>query len=143
MTRRTLAALAGAALVAALVLVGIGRWEAAHRADVQNAGMQRVLDAVGPLDSPSLKAFRFLRSFQCLLYERNGNPVALELCFDETGRLVEAIDRRGSGDPTISSLRDDPGRATIRADRREVDRLLIRTGVPPRLIAAVHAGFAD
>jgi hypothetical protein len=125
-----------------VALVLVGRWERDHRADEQNAGMQRVLDAVGPLDDPSLKAFRFLRSFQCLLYERNGFELALELCVDEQGRLVEAIDRR-AGEPEISSLRDDPGRATIRRARAVVDRLLIREGVPPRLIDAVHVGFAD
>jgi len=36
---------------------------------------------------------------------------------------VEAIDRR-SGTPRIASLREDPGAATVRVDRGEVDRLL-------------------
>jgi hypothetical protein len=138
-SRRVAVALALATVAVSVLLVAVGRWEAAGRADEQNAGMRRVLAAVGPLDSPSLKAFRYLTSFQCLLYERNGNPVALELCVDERGRVVEAIDRRGSGDPEISSLRDDPGRSTVRVDRAEVDRLLVKEGVPQRLIDFVHA----
>jgi hypothetical protein len=134
---RRLAGWALAALAVAALLVAIGRWERGRRADDQIAGMRRVLAAVGPLDSKSLSAFRYLTNFQCLLYERNGNPVALELCVDAQGRLVEAIDRR-SGEPKISSLRDDPTRSTIRLDRAEVDRLLMREGVPRRLIDAVH-----
>jgi hypothetical protein len=133
--RRSTAAVAVLAVVtAAAVLVAIGRWEAAHRADVQNAGIRRVLGAVGTLDSPSLSAFRYLKNFQCLLYRRNGNRVALELCVDRSGRVVEAIDRRGSGDPKISSLRDDPGRATTVVNRDEVDRLLVKMGVPAWLV---------
>lgn len=100
--------------------------------------MRTVLTAVGGLDSPGLSAFRYLSSFQCLLYERRANPVALEVCFDADGRLVEAIDRRGD-EPDIWSLRDDPMRSTIRVDRLLVDKLLVRMGVPPRLIRQAHA----
>lgn len=131
-------AIAIACVLGAAVLVGIGRWERTNRADEELAGMRRVQAAVGPLDNPTLSAFRYLGSFQCLLYKRDGNEVALELCFKEDGRLLEAIDRRGDGDPKIYSLRDDPAKATIRADRAEVDRLLIRMGVPPRLIETIH-----
>jgi hypothetical protein len=113
-------------LVAAVVLaalVPIGRWERSRRADEQNRGMRTVVSAVGPLDSPSLSAFRRNQTFDCLLYRRDGNPFALELCVDQQARLVEAIDRRGD-EPEIWSLRDDPARATISVDRRLVDRLL-------------------
>ena len=126
-----------AAVLAAALLVAVGRWERSHRAEEQVEGMRTVLAAVGPLDSPALKAFRYLEQFQCLLYERAGNPVALELCFDPRGRLVEAIDRRGD-EPEIWSLRDDPARSTIVADRAEVERLLRRTGVPERLLDKVR-----
>jgi hypothetical protein len=138
MSRRVAAAVL-AALVVAAALVAIGRWERAHRADEQVAGMRRVLERVGPLASPRLSAFRYLKTFQCLLYERSGNPVALELCFAADGRLIEAIDRTGDDRPRIWSLRDDPSRSTIRVDRAEVDRLLVRMGVPARLIEAAHA----
>lgn len=127
-----------AALALAALLVAVGRWERGHRADEQMEGMRRVLATVGPLDSPGLSAFRYLSNFQCLLYRRDGNRVALELCFDIDGRLIEAIDRR-SGDPEIWSLRDDPTRSSIRVGRAEVDRLLIRMGVPRRLIDFLHA----
>jgi hypothetical protein len=113
-----------------LALVPVGRWERSRRADEQVRGMAQVLAAVGPLESDRLKAFRYLANFQCLLYQRGANPFALELCVDRRGRLVEAIDRRG-GEPAIWSLRDDPTRTTIYLDRREVDTLLHRMGVPP------------
>lgn len=100
--------------------------------------MRTVVAAVGPLDNPSLSAFRYLSNFQCLVYRRGADPVALELCVDARGRLVEAIDRR-SRERKIWSLRDDPTRSTILLDRAEVDRLLVRMGVPPRLIAEAHS----
>jgi hypothetical protein len=130
--RRTLVAGFVAALLVLLALVPVGRWERSERADEQVHGMARVLAAVGPLDSPSLKAFRYLSEFQCLVYRRGANDFALELCVDKRGRLVEAIDRRsGDSEPEIWSLRDDPTRSTIYLDRREVDTLLHRMGVPP------------
>lgn len=131
-----------AALVLAGALVALGRWERAHRADDQNAGMRSVLADVGPLASPSLSAFRYLATFQCLLYRRAGDRVGLEVCFDARGRLIEAIDRTGPGRPKIWSLRDDRERSTIRVDRAEVDRLLLRMGVPQRLIDAAQAEAA-
>ena len=142
MTRRRLASLVLAVVAVAALLVAIGRWERSHRAEEQSAGMARVLAAVGRLDNPSLSAFRYLTSFQCLLYRRDGNRVALELCVDVRGRVVEAIDRR-SGEPRIWSLRDDPTRSTVRVDRATVDRLLIRMGVPQRLIDQAHARGAS
>ena len=132
MTRRSAWALAGAAVIVALLVV-IGRWERANRVDRQVAGMRTVVSAVGPIDSPSLHGFRVLANFDCLVYRRDENPYALELCVDDEGRLVEAIDRR-SGDPRIWSLRDDRTRARLRLDRREVDALLRRMGVPDRLL---------
>jgi hypothetical protein len=110
-----------AALVA---LIPVGRWERSRRARDQVAGMRGVVAAVGPLDSRSLDAFRHFQQFDCLLYKRGRNPFALELCVDPAGRVIETIDRRGSGDPKIWSLRDDPTRSTLRVDRAEVDRLL-------------------
>ena len=118
-----------AAALALLALVAIGVWERGHRADSEVAGMRGVLRAVGPLDNPSLTAFRYFNDFQCLVYRRSGLRLALEVCFDGDGRLIEAIDRR-SGDAKIWSLRDDPKRSTIRVNRVEVDRLLERMGVP-------------
>jgi hypothetical protein len=138
---RRIGLVAVAAVAIAVVLVVVGRWERSHRAHVQNAGMRRVLGEVGPLDNPTLHDFRFLSSFQCLLYTRGKNPFALEICADPQGRVVETIDRRGNG-PKIWSLRDDPTRSTVRIDRREFDKLLVELGVPPRLIRIAHGQTA-
>ncbi len=132
MRRRPLA-LAAVSVAAIVALIPIGRWERQHRADVEMRGMRRVLATVGPLNSPSLKGFRVLANFDCLVYRRGKNLYALEVCADDEGRVVETIDRR-TGDPKISSLRDDPSSSEIRVDRREFDRLLVMMGVPPRLL---------
>ena len=130
MSRGRLVVIVVASLAVLLALVPIGRWERSQRADEEVRGMERVLAAVGPLESDSLKGFRYLENFQCLLYRRGRNDFALELCVDKRGRLVEAIDRR-SGEPEIWSLRDDPTRSTIYLDRLAIDTLLHRMGVPP------------
>jgi hypothetical protein len=138
MRRRSVVAAAAGAL-ALLGLVPVGIWERGHRAEVEIEGMRGVLTAVGPLDSPSLTAFRYFNTFQCLVYRRERIRLALELCFDGDGRLIEAIDRR-SGEPRIWSLRDDPTRSTIRVDRAEVDRLLMRMGVPKGYLPTGYEG---
>jgi hypothetical protein len=116
------------AIVLLGVLVVVGRWEGRRHADKQNAKILRIREAVGRLDRPRPTGFRILNPFTCLTYGRGGNRYALELCVDGAGRVVEAIDRR-SGTPRIGSLREDPGAATVRVDRREVDRLLASFGV--------------
>jgi hypothetical protein len=118
-------------LAASLVVVGLafaGNWERDRRADEEVRGMAQVLALVGPLDGPTLNAFRYFQDFQCLAYRRDRNRLALELCVDAEGRVVEAIDRR-SGEPKIWSLRDDPTRSNVLVDRGEVDRLLDRMTV--------------
>ena len=110
--------------IASLVLlVVVGRWEGRRHAGKENAKILRIREAVGRLDRPRPTGFRILNPFTCLTYRRGGNKYALELCVDGAGRVVEAIDRR-SGTPRIASLREDPGAATVRVDRGEVDRLL-------------------
>jgi hypothetical protein len=113
---------AGAILLLGLLVV-VGRWEGRRHADEQNAKILRIREAVGRLDRPHPTGFRILNPFTCLTYGRGGKKYALELCVDGAGRVVEAIDRR-SGTPRIASLREDPGAATVRVDRAEVDRLL-------------------
>jgi hypothetical protein len=137
LSRRRLGALALATLAVLAVLVLVGRWEGDRRADEQIRGMRGVLEDIGPLDQPRLEAFRYLENFQCLAYRRGSHPLALEVCVDEDGRVIETIDRRHAT-PRIWSLRDDRSRSTVRVDRAEVDRLLVRMGVPPRLIKAAH-----
>jgi hypothetical protein len=123
--------LALAALAALAVLVIVGRWEGRRHARSELAGMRTTLAAVGPLDNPTLSAYRIDidSRFDCLIYKRGSNRLALELCFDRAGRLVETIDRR-SGSPKISSLREEPTASTIRVDWAEVVRLLKRLGAP-------------
>ena len=126
--RRPAALAAVAAGVAALaVLVVVGRHEGSRHAREENHKIKQIRRLVGPLDSPSLDAFRLLPQFSCLLYKRRGNRFALELCVDAQGRVVEAIDRRGRT-PRIGSLREAPQDATVRVDRAEVDRLLRKLG---------------
>ena len=126
MSRRA-ALVASAAVAALVVLVLVGRHEGGRHADEENRGIERIRRLVGPLDSPPPDMYRLLPKFSCLLWRRDANRLALELCFDREGRVVEAIDRR-SGTPRISSLREDPSAATVRVDRAEVDRLLQKLG---------------
>jgi hypothetical protein len=133
MSGRRLLAAGVAVVLVLLLLIPVGRWERQRRADDEIRGMRSVVAAVGSLDSPTLKGFRVLAGFDCLLYERGDYDFALELCVDDEGRVVEAIDRR-SGDPKIWSLRDDPTSSDVRVDRLAVNRLLLRMGVPERLL---------
>lgn len=123
MSWRQRSALVAAGLVVLGALVPVGRWERAQAAREENASMRRTLALVGPLDSPSLSGYRVLPAFDCLTYRRGTNEFALELCFDSAGSLVETIDRR-TVTRRISSLREDPARATIRVDPVEIRRLL-------------------
>jgi hypothetical protein len=111
----------GVLVVAALA----GRWEKESWVDAEQRGMERVVHLVGPLDQRSLIGFRVLPQFDCLVYRRGTELLALELCVDRTGHLIEAIDRRG-GARRYYDLESDPGVASIRIDRGEVDRLLAK-----------------
>lgn len=124
-------ALTGAAIAVGVVaLIPVGRWEAARHAEEENRAIARVLAAIGALDNgPS--GYRRLSIFDCLTYRRGANDYALEVCVDADGRVVEAFDRR-RGEPRISSLREDPGRATNRVQRALVDRLLRQMHAPQR-----------
>lgn len=119
-------ALVGVLLVAA-ALVAVGRWEGSREATREMHGFRIVQSLVGPLDSRSLSGFRILSGFDCLTYRRGSNPLALELCVDGSGRVVEAIDRR-TYDRRIWSLTFDPSASTDRVDQAEVARLLRKMG---------------
>jgi hypothetical protein len=127
--RPAVIAAVAAAIAVLAVLVVVGRHEGTRHARQENRKIAEIRRLVGPLDSPSLDAFRLLPQFSCLLYKRRGNRFALELCVDGQGRVVEAIDRRGRT-PRIASLREAPQDATVRVDRGEVDRLLRKLGAP-------------
>jgi hypothetical protein len=125
--RRRLAVVALAGVAVLIALVPLGRWE--HRRELRDTirGMERVRAAVGTLDSKSLFGYRVLPIFDCLVYRRGPNPYALELCADGTGRVVEAIDRRGRT-PRFYSLRAEPSASTVRVSAAEVKRLLRKMG---------------
>jgi hypothetical protein len=118
---------AGVVVAAGVVLVVVGRLERSSQATREVDGFHIVQRLIGPLDSSSLSGFRVSPGFDCLTYRRGTNPVALELCVDPTGRVVEAIDRRQFV-RRIWSLRFDPSASTDRVDRAEVDRLLRKMG---------------
>jgi hypothetical protein len=117
---------AAAAIVCA-ALVALGRFERSDWVDGELDGMADALALVGPLDSPSLSGYRVRADFDCLAYRRGANALALEVCVDGGGRVVETIDRRRP-ERRIHSLRADPAASDLHVDRGEVDRLLIRMG---------------
>jgi hypothetical protein len=116
-----------AAVVAAAVLVVVGRHERSSQATREVRGFHIVQRLIGPLDSPTLSGYRVLPGFDCLTYRRGKNAFALELCVDPVGRVVEAIDRRHYV-RRIWSLRFQPSASTDHVDRAEVDRLLKKMG---------------
>jgi hypothetical protein len=124
---RRVIAMVAAVLAALAGLAVLGRWEKHRWVRAQVRGQERVVRLVGSLDQRSLIGFRVLPQFDCLVYRRGAELLALELCVDENGKLVEAIDRRGGG-RHYYDLESDPGAATIRLNRTEVDRLLRKMG---------------
>jgi hypothetical protein len=124
---RRVIAMVAAVLAALAGLAVLGRWEKHRWVRAQVRGQERVVRLVGSLDQRSLIGFRVLPQFDCLVYRRGAELLALELCVDGNGKLVEAIDRRGGG-RRYYDLESDPGAATIRLNRTEVDRLLRKMG---------------
>lgn len=125
--RRLIALVALAVVGVLLGLAVIGRWERSRWVREQVRGQERIVRLVGPLDQHSLIGFRALPQFDCLVYGRGVEMLALELCVDKHGKLIEAISRRG-GERHYYDLESDPGAATIRLDRREIDHLLKKMG---------------
>jgi hypothetical protein len=114
----------GAAVVVALaLLVAVGRWEEHHAARNEMTGLRSVLAAIGgDIDSPRLSGYRYGPP-DCLAYYEGKFALALQLCFDSDGRLVQAVDRRPS-EPRYYSLEYEPSLSTIRFPRARIDRLL-------------------
>lgn len=124
------AELIGAAVIVAALLIALpflGRWEKHRWVNTEQRGMMHVVRLVGPLDQHALVGFRVLPQFDCLVYRRGAVLLALELCVNGRGRLIETIDRRG-GARRYYDLESDPGAATIQIDRAEVNRLLRKMG---------------
>jgi hypothetical protein len=122
MTRRVLGI--GIAVVAALaLLVVVGRWEEHRAANKELVGMRTVLAAIGgDIRSPTLSGYRYGPP-DCLAYHDKTMLLALQLCFDSEGRLVQSVDRRPE-EPRYSSLEYEPSLSTIRFPRARIDRLL-------------------
>jgi hypothetical protein len=118
---------ASAFIVALAVIVGalivVGHWERSRQIHDQAAGMRKILRLIGPLDNPTLAGFRVLPGFDCLTYKRDGSGLALEVCVDAAGHVVQAIDRR-----TIHrhfwTLQFEPSASPVRVSWPEVQRLV-------------------
>jgi hypothetical protein len=121
-TRRLLAV--GIAVLATLALLAaVGRWEQRRAARNEMDGMRTVLAAIGgDINSPRLSGYRF-GSPDCLAYHDRVMLLALQLCFDSEGRLIESVDRRPD-QPRYSSLEYEPSLSTIRFPRTQIDKLL-------------------
>jgi hypothetical protein len=112
-----------AVVVALALLVGVGRWEERHAARNEMAGMRTVLAAIGgDIDSPRLSGYRYGPP-DCLAYHDKTMLLAVQLCFDAEGRLIQSVDRRQE-QPRYSSLEYEPSLSTIRFPRKRIDRLL-------------------
>jgi hypothetical protein len=122
MTRRVVGI--GVAVVVVLaLLVGVGRWEEHRAARNEMAGMRGVLAAIGgDIDSPRLSGYRYGPP-NCLAYHDKTMLLALQLCFDSEGRLIQSVDRRPD-QPRYSSLEYEPSLSTIRFPPARIDRLL-------------------
>jgi hypothetical protein len=114
----------GVAVLALLaLLVAVGRWEEHRAARKEMAGMRIVLAAIGgDISSPRLSGYRFGPP-DCLAYHDRVMLLALQLCFDSQGRLIETVDRRPD-QPRYSSLEYEPSLSTIRFPRSRIDKLL-------------------
>jgi hypothetical protein len=123
MSSRRASTLVVAAVVVIGALVVVGRWERSRQIDHQAAGMRHVLALIGPLDNPTLAGFRVLPSFDCLTYRRDGNGLALEVCVDPAGRVVQTIDRR-TATRHFWTLQFEPAASPVRASWPEVERLV-------------------
>jgi hypothetical protein len=122
MTRRVVGIGLGV-VVALALLVAVGRWEEHHAARTELAGMRNVLAAIGgDIDSPRLSGYRYGPP-DCLAYHDRTMLLALQLCFDSEGRLVQSVDRRPE-QPRYSSLEYQSSLSTIRFPRKRIDRLL-------------------
>jgi hypothetical protein len=115
--------IAVAVVVAVAALVGVGRWEQHRAADTEMAGMRSVLAAIGGhINSKRLSGFRYGPP-NCLAYHDRTMLLALQLCFDSEGRVIQSVDRRPD-QPRYSSLEYEPSLSTIRFPPAEIDRLL-------------------
>lgn len=109
---------------AAVVLVAVGRAERSHDLGRRNAEIRRIRALVDTNLGAHLNAYRTTPAFGCFLYGSKAEPFGIELCFDDSGRIVEAIDRRDPEHVHIATLRFDTGAATSKVDTTRLLALL-------------------
>lgn len=131
--------LAAVALVAVIV---VGRVESAWATRGQNRGFARLLAVAGAHWSTTASAYRLTPAFDCLLYRAGLDPYAVELCFDASGHIVEAIDRRGSS-PKFWTLRFEPGASTVAVDPATLLKAFVAAGAAPKRARAIPLGKPD
>lgn len=118
-TRRS-TTVAVAVVIVAIGVVLVGRYERARERRKQLDGIALVRALVGSrIAKPD--NYRVSTNLYCLLYSARGRVFALELCSDQYGRIVEAVDRRGTL-PVFYSVTDEPGVANEHIDLRLVSR---------------------
>lgn len=120
---RLLLAAAGG-LVLLVGTIAVGRWEDGRAATRAQRGIDGVRALVGPdIAGPSLTAIALLpSSLTCLVYERGGYVYALELCYDQAGRLVRAVDA-SHGEGRYWSVAYRPSAARVRIAPAEIERV--------------------
>lgn len=127
MSRRARIA-AAAVLVTAIVVVLVGRYERAAERRRNLDGIALVRSLVGSrIGHPD--NYRVSTDLYCLLYAARQRVFALELCSDGQGRLVEAVDRRGTL-PKFYSVTSEPRVAKERIDLRLFSRLIAKLSAP-------------
>jgi hypothetical protein len=127
------AILSGVVIAVSLVLISLGRWERNRAARSQNAQMMAVYRAVGSsLSGLEITGYRYGPP-NCLAYVVGSTTDALQLCFDNRGRLVETVDRR-HGKPRYASLTWQPALATFRLPASAISGVLKRVAAPPKKV---------
>jgi hypothetical protein len=97
----------GGAVVAFLVLILVGRLERSSERDYNLDGIAMIRALVGNrISHPD--DYRVPTGLSCLLYPDHGRVFALELCIDSNGRIVEAVDRRGSVSVFYTAVYEPP-----------------------------------
>jgi hypothetical protein len=139
--RRRLARAGAGALVLLAVVAAAGRLERARWIDSERTAIHGVLAAVGGhYVSRSLSDIwdnQERPGISCLRYAANGDPYALQLCFDPRGRVTEAYDER-SGRVEVHDLHEEPEESGLRLDPRElrqIRRYVVSTQTELRLAA--------
>jgi hypothetical protein len=116
--------------VLAIVIVVVGREERTSERRHDLDGIALVRSLVGRRIGSAVN-YRVSSNLYCLLYSARRRVFALELCVDGQGRIVEAVDRRGTL-PTFYSVAAEPTAANERLDLHLVSRLIAKLSAPKK-----------